>query len=89
MIPDVLKSSEFDYKMLSFLSFYVAQNHFKRASKECVWAWDKINRWFRREFTYDELQIIYSKLGCGANRKLGVNFIETNLDMKLLTTRVA
>ena len=83
-LPDVLKSSEFDYKMLSYLSFYVAQNHFKRSSKECIWAWNKINRWFRKVFTYEELQTIYCKLGCGANRELGVKFIETNLDMKLL-----
>jgi undecaprenyl pyrophosphate synthase len=84
-IPDVSKASEFDYKILSFLSFYTASNHFRRSSKECKWAWNKINHWFRKEFAYEELQTIYATIGCGANRPLGVNFIESNTDMKLLT----
>ena len=75
---------EFDYKLLSYLSFYCADNHFKKSSTQCKWAWNRLNRWFRKEFTYEELQRIYCKLGCGANKSLGIEFIKSGFDMKLL-----
>ena len=64
-LPDIEKPSEFDYKLLSYLSFYTASHHFKKTSAQSKWAWNKMNRWFRKEFTFDELQIIYQMLGCG------------------------
>ncbi len=75
---------EFDYKLLSYLSFYCASNHFKKSSSQCKYSWMKINRWFRKEFTYEELQKIYGKLGCGANMDLGINFIKYGLDTSLI-----
>lgn len=85
-LPDIKTESEFDYKLLSYCSFYVADNHFKRNSKQCKHIWNRLNRWFRKEFTYDELQKIYCKLGNGCNKKLGVKFIESGLDMNLLNS---
>lgn len=79
-----IKPIEFDYKLLSYLSFYTAGNHFNKGSVKCKWAWNKINRWFRLEFTYEELQKIYQKLGCGANMPLGIDFIKSGFDMQLL-----
>jgi len=79
-----ITSDEFDYKLLSYLSFYTASNHEKKGSIKCKWAWNKINRWFRKEFTYEELQRIYEKLGCGANMSIGVNFIKSGLNMEIL-----
>lgn len=75
---------EFDYKLLSYLSFYCADNHFKKSSAQCKWSCNKINRWFRKEFSYEELQKIYEKLGCGANMKLGLAFIKSGLDIGIL-----
>lgn len=80
----IITPEEFDYKLLSYLSFYCADNHFKKASLQCKWAWNRINRWFRKEFTYEELQKIYARLGCGANMNLGLKFIESDLDIKIL-----
>ncbi len=75
---------EFDYKLLSYLSFYCADNHFKKTSVQCKYAWNKINRWFRKDFTYEEIQKIYEKLGCGANKELGIVFIKSGLDVGVL-----
>lgn len=83
-LPDIFSRDDFDYKLLSYLSFYTASNHSKRTSVQCKYVWNRLNRWFRREFTYEELQVIYQKLGCGANRTLGNDFIVSGLDMKLL-----
>lgn len=79
-----ITSEEFDYKLLSYMSFYCADNHFKKSSVKCKWAWNRLNRWFRKDFSYEELQIIYQKLGCGANRILGIEFIKSGLNLELL-----
>lgn len=73
---------EFDYKILSYLSYYCADhNYVKNISK---WAEGKLKRWFRTEFTHEELQIIYQKIGAGANIQLGLEFIKSGLDMDIL-----
>lgn len=83
-LDNIISIDDFDYKLLSYCSFYCADNHFKRTSKECKYIWNRINRWFRKDFTYEELQLIYTKLGSGANRGLGNDFIESKLDFSLL-----
>ena len=83
-IDDLTDHYDFDYKLLSYCSFYVADNHFKKGSKECKYFWRLLNRWFRREFTYEELQLMYRRLGKGANRKLGNEFIKDDLDFTLI-----
>jgi len=75
---------EFDYKLLSYLSFYTASNHQTKGSAKCKWAWNRINRWFRNEFSYEDLQTIYQKLGCGANMSLGIEFIKSGFNMGIL-----
>jgi hypothetical protein len=79
LLSDVSMPEDFDYKLLSYLSFHCASNHFKKASDHCKWAWNRLNRWFKKEFAYEELQEIYTKYGCGANRDLGIEFIKNNL----------
>lgn len=86
-LDDICDVYDFNYKLLSYSSFYCASNHFKKSSKECEYVWCRLNRWFRKEFTYDELQLIYSKLGSGANRKLGNDFIKSNLDFSILEAK--
>lgn len=87
-LPDVKTADEFDYKLLSYCSFYCADNHFKKSSAQCKHIWNRLNRWFRKEFTYEELQKIYKKLGCGANRTLGVKFIKSGLNMEVLNNEL-
>ena len=83
-LSDIKSEYEFDYKLLSYLSFYTASNHFKKSSAQYKWATDRIARWFRKDFLHEDFQLIYQKLGCGANRETGVNFIRAGLDMNLL-----
>lgn len=83
-INDIKDEYDFNYKLLSYCSFYCASNHFKKNSKECRYIWHRLNRWFRKDFSYDELQLIYRKIGTGANRKLGNDFIKSNLDFTML-----
>lgn len=88
-LPDVTSEYELDYKLLSYLSFYTASNHFKKSSAQYKWATDRICRWFRKDFSHDDLQLIYQKLGCGANREIGVTFIKSGFDMNLLKEKDA
>ena len=83
-LPDIKTVYDFDYKLLSYCSFYTADNHFKKSSAQCKYFWNKLNRWFRKELTYEELQKIYQKLGCGANQSLGIEFIKSGLDLSIL-----
>jgi len=83
-LDNVFSINDFDYKLLSYCSFYCADNHFKKTSARCKYIWNRLNRWFKKDFTYKELQIIYSNLGSGANRDLGNKFIEKGLDISLL-----
>ena len=83
-LDDIADVYDFNYKLLSYCSFYCACNHFKKNSKECRYIWSRLNRWFRKDFTYDELQLIYRKIGSGANRELGNDFIKSNLDLNVL-----
>lgn len=83
-LPDIKNVNEFDYKLLSYCSFYTASNHSKKTSVKCKYIWNRLNRWFRKEFTYEDLQTIYSKIGCGANKELGLRFIRTGLDIEEL-----
>ena len=79
-----ITAEEFDYKLLSFCSFYCAENHFKKSSVHCKYFWNKINRWFRKDFTYEELQRIYTKIGTGSNRVIGLEFIKSGFNMEVL-----
>lgn len=83
-LDDISNIYDFNYKLLSYCSFYCATNHFKKNSKECKYIWNRLNRWFKKDFTYDELQLIYVKIGSGANRSLGNEFIKSNLDFNIL-----
>ena len=83
-LDDIVDIYDFNYKLLSYCSYYCASNHFKINSKECKYIWHKLNRWFKKDFTYDELQLIYTKIGSGANRSLGNKFIKSNLDFNIL-----
>ena len=83
-LDDICDNYDFNYKIISYCSFYCASNHFKKNSKECKYIWNRLNRWFKKDFTYDELQAIYKKIGSGANRSLGNKFIKSNLDFNIL-----
>ena len=77
MLDNIESPIHFDYKIISFLSFYTASHHENKDSAMCNWAWMHINHWFNHYFNYDDLQIIYQKIGCNANKDLGIQFISS------------
>lgn len=83
-LDNITSVDHFDYKMLSHMSFYTASNHFNRTSAQCKWARAKLNRWFRKDFSYSDLQAIYTRIGVGANESIGLDFIASGLDMSKL-----
>jgi hypothetical protein len=84
-LQDIETQSDFDYKILSYLSYYTASHHFSFRSAQCKWALHKLIRWFRKDFSIDEMQIIYQKIGTGANKPLGIKFIESGFDINILS----
>jgi len=87
-LNDVETELDFKCKLLEWLSFYVADNHWfghdnERINIECF-----INYILETQFSHDDFQYIYSKLGNRVNHKLTINFIESNYDMSLLGKRV-
>jgi len=84
LLYDVKTPDDFDYKLLSYLSYNCADNHYQKNSPHCKWAWNRINRWFRKEFTYQELQTIYQRIGVGTNKDVGIEFIKSNCDISIL-----
>lgn len=84
LLSDITNKEEFDYKMLSCLSYYTAQHHYKKTEQQYKWALNRARRWFRYDFSHEDLQKIYQKLGNRANKTLGLQFIKSNFDMALL-----
>lgn len=74
----------FDYKILSYCSFYTATHHFNPIIKVHKFFHNRLNRYFRRDFTLEDLQTIYQIIGTGCNKDLGLQFIKNDFDMELL-----
>ena len=49
---------------------------------------DGINNFLGTEFTNDDMELIYTHLGNGVNRKLAVQFVESNCNMEVLREHV-
>lgn len=77
--PRPITPEEFDYKMLSYLSFYTAEHHFSKKTAQYKWALNRLKRWFRYDFTHSQLQDIYQKYGNGAHMQDGLEFIKNEL----------
>ena len=83
-ILDMNDKVKFLYKLLSYLSYLTADNHYGRKSQISLYYHERINRYFKTSFTLDELQKIYCRIGTGCNPELGYKFIESGFDMGLL-----
>jgi len=79
-----ITEDEFDYKLLSYCSYYTAKNHYGKNGTVYKYFKNKLSRWFRKEFNHEELQLIYAEIGTGCNMPLGIKFIESGLDMSIL-----
>lgn len=45
-----------------------------------------VNEFLNTEFTFEEMELIYTYLGNDCNRNKSIEFIESNYDLKLLNT---
>lgn len=83
-IIDMKEKVRFQYKLLSYLSYLTADNHYGRKSQISLYYHERINRYFKTSFTLDELQKIYCRIGTGCNPELGYKFIKSSFNMELL-----
>ena len=49
---------------------------------------DGINMFLHTDFSFDDMEIIYTYLGNACNHKKTIRFIESGYDMHVLTERV-
>lgn len=83
-LEDVETELEFKCKVLEWLAFYVADNHWFGYDKERNNIEKFINYILGTHFIHTDFQYIYQELGNRVNHKLTISFIESNYDMNLL-----
>ena len=83
-LADVETELDFKCKVLEWLSYYVADNHWFGLDKERKNIEHFINYILGTNFDHDDFQYIYEELGNRVNHELTINFIENNYDMNLL-----
>ena len=83
-LEDLETELDFKCKVLEWLSFHIADNHWFGHDKERKNIEHFINYVLGTHFNHDDFQIIYMKLGNRVNHKLTTDFIEKNYDMNLL-----
>ena len=83
-LEDLETELDFKCKVLEWLSFHVADNHWFDHDIERINLENFINYILETNFSHDDFQYIYSRLGNRVNHKLTIDFIESNYDMNLL-----
>lgn len=83
-LSDIETELDFKCKVLEWLSFYVANNHWFGHDKERKNIEHFINYILGTHFNHDDFQYIYCELGNRVNHQLTISFIESNYDMNLL-----
>lgn len=83
-LEDVETELNFKCKVLEWLTFHIADNHWfgcdeERTNIECF-----INYILNTHFNHDDFQYVYLKLGNRINHKLTIDFIESNYNINLL-----
>ena len=81
LLDNVSNQLELDCKVLEYCSreAYKSMNYHSRKYHR-----EGFNKYFNRDFSEDELEAIYSRLGNGINRKLCIQFLESGFDFNLL-----
>lgn len=83
-LEDVETELDFKCKCLEWLTFDVADNHWFRYDKERKKLERLINYILNTNFTHNDYQHIYCRLGNRVNHTLTIKFIESNYDMNLI-----
>lgn len=80
-LDNVETELDFKCKMFAWLSRPIAKGLNKYWSPKLL---SSFNRLLNTNFTKDEMQTIYDRLGNDVNRQLTIKFIESNYDLSLL-----
>lgn len=91
-LEDVNSPTELKYKLLEWCSrdcscaLRYSQNWRNARYHDDVLA--RVNKCLGKNFTHDEMELIYERLGNRCNRKLTQRFVSSGYDMKLLERKV-
>lgn len=87
-LDDVHNETELKYQIIEFCSRdaskampYKAKYRNGKYQNEVR---DKINKYLNTNFTANEMELIYSKLGNRVNHKLTIKFVNNNYDLNIL-----
>ena len=83
-LEDVKTEHEFKCKCLEWLSFYVADNHWFGHDRERKKIENMINYLLNTNFSHEDYQHIYCRLGNRINHDLTVRFVDSGYDMTLI-----
>lgn len=81
-LEDVKSELDFKCKILEWLSYYTAENHWNKYWSPKMIKF--INYMLDTNFTKEKMQIIYCSLGNAVNHKLTIEFIKNNYDFSIL-----
>lgn len=81
-LEDVKTELDFKCKVLNWLSYYVSSNHWNRYWSRKIMKY--INYILETNFTKDDFDLIYGRLGNNVHPALTIKFIENNYDMDVL-----
>ena len=81
-LEDVKTTLDFKCKVINWLSYYVAPNHWYRYWSLKMMKY--INYILNTNFTKDDFDLIYGRLGNNVHPALTIKFIESNYDMDVL-----
>lgn len=81
LLDNVNNELELECKVLEYCSRQASKGLSKTSRK---YHFEGICDFFNRKFTQEEMNLIYTHLGNGINRKLCIKYIESNFDMEVL-----
>lgn len=80
-LEDIECSMQFDCKMIEWLS---RPSHKGLPKKNQAYIRNILNKYFDKNWTIEDLSLIYTKLGNEVNRELTLKFIDSDFDLNVL-----
>ena len=84
LLDNVSNEMDLNCKILEWLSRETIRSSSPTSRKYHLYG---INRYFKKDFTAKDMELIYRRVGSGINRELCIKFIESGLDMSVLTDK--
>ena len=80
-LSNISNERELECKVLEYCSREASKGYSPASVK---YHFEGIRHFFNRKFTQEEMDLIYTKLGNGINRKLCIKYIESGFDLEVL-----